>query len=316
MTDTEQRTRSGPEAAPPPVRDTVIPHRGAVVVVGVLVGLAIAVLWSARLVDDDIGVNTASGLLGQDAAAATVPSGIAGLLFAFVTGLAGTFTACNVAVFSAIAPMVGARPSVASRVRQALRPLGWLGLGAVVVAGGYGAVGALLGDRIPQLSTATVGAGVPVKTLQSITVFGVIGLVLLYLGLAAAGLVPDPMPRLAAWWAPAPQVLMGVLVGGFLIGRPWPLFHTMFEHAARTHNALFGAGTFVLVVVGNLIVMGAVFLLLSASRFPRWLRATPTRIATVTAVALLIGGAFTFFYWGVRVPAGLGYGWFPKMPWH
>ena len=33
------------------------------------------------------------------------------------------------------------------------------------------------------------------------------------------------------------------------------------------------------------------------------------------ALALLIGGAFTFVYWGVRLPAKLGYGWFPTMPW-
>jgi hypothetical protein len=72
----------------------------------------------------------------------------------------------------------------------------------------------------------------------------------------------------------------------------------------------------VLVVVGNLVLMGLLFLLLSVSRFPRWLGAKPSRVATVTAVALLVGGTFTFVYWGIRVPAHLGFGWFPTMPWH
>jgi hypothetical protein len=58
------------------------------------------------------------------------------------------------------------------------------------------------------------------------------------------------------------------------------------------------------------------FLLVSFSRFPQWLRARPTRVRTVTAVALLIGGTFTFVYWGIRAPANFGFGWFPTMPWH
>lgn len=76
------------------------------------------------------------------------------------------------------------------------------------------------------------------------------------------------------------------------------------------------AATFVLIVRGNMIVMGLLFLLASFSRFPRWLNATPTRAATATAVALLIGGTFTFIYWAVRAPAGFGFGWFARMPWH
>jgi hypothetical protein len=315
MTNTERITSGHrPETvdtAPAPAA-----RRGPVIVWSVLIGLAVAVLWSAQLADDDIGLNTANGLLGQDATSATITGTLTGLVFAFVTGLAGTFTACNVAVFSAIAPMVRDRPSVGGRLRQALRPLGWLTVGAVVVAAVYGGVGALLGTSIPQLSTATVGDGIPVRILQSVVVFGVIGLVMLYLGLAALRVVPDPLARLTAWWPAAPQLVMGVLIGGFLIGRPWPLFHKMFLDAASTHDVFYGAGTFVLVAIGNMLLMGVLFVVLSISRFPQWLRANPTRIATVTAVALLIGGAFTFIYWDIRVPAGLGFGWFPKMPWH
>ena len=52
------------------------------------------------------------------------------------------------------------------------------------------------------------------------------------------------------------------------------------------------------------------------SRFQFWLWARPGRAVRFTAAALLVGGAFTLIYWGVRVPAHLGYGWFPTMPWH
>ena len=290
-------------------------HPGKVIVISALIGIAIAVLWSAQLVDDDIGLNTANGLLGQNASSAVLSSTVTSLIFALVTGLAGTFTACNVAVFSAIAPMIDQR-SARNRLSAVARPLGRLALGAVVVAGLYGAIGALLGSRLPQLSSATVGNHIPVRLLQSVVVFGVIGLIMIYLGLAALRVVPDPLARLAARRPGARQVVMGVLVGGFLIGRPWPLCAKMFQHAASTHNALFGAATFVLIVLGNMIVLGLLFLLASFTRFPRWLNATPARAATATAVALLIGGTFTFVYWAVRAPAGFGIGWFPKMPWH
>jgi hypothetical protein len=32
--------------------------------------------------------------------------------------------------------------------------------------------------------------------------------------------------------------------------------------------------------------------------------------------ALLVAGRFTFVYWAIRVPAAFHYGWFPTMPWN
>src|SRR6185437_16997735 len=165
-------TQTQPTVAPvrPASRPSVVrpTRRGLTILISVLLGIAVAVLWSAQLVDDDIGVNVANGLLGRNAANADLASTVTGLLFAFITGIAGTFTACNVAVFSAIAPMVQDQDTLSGRLRLALRPLGWLAVGAVVVAGGYGAIGAWLGTRIPQLSTKTVGNHVPVRLLQSV----------------------------------------------------------------------------------------------------------------------------------------------------
>ena len=298
-------------AAARPIRRTPL------VVWSLLAGLAVAVLWSAKLVDDDIGVNAANGMLGHNSVSTGIAGSIAGILFAFTAGLAGTFTACNVAAFSAIAPLMEDAHSAAARARLALRPLGWLAMGLCAVAGIYGFVGATLGKSIPQLSTASVGGSqVPVRLLQSVIVFSAIGLIFIYLGLAAAGVVPDPLHRVTERFAYTPQLVMGVLIGGFLIGRPYPLFYKMFEYAASTHNGFYGALTFILVALGNVLLMGLLFVALSMSRFQHWLAAEPSRIAKFTAAALLIGGAFTFFYWGVRAPANFGYGWFPHMPWH
>jgi hypothetical protein len=75
--------------------------------VGATVGLALAVVWSARFVDGVIGEGVASALLGSEVREAAIASGAAGMLFALVTGLAGSFTACNIAV-------LGAAPQLAS----------------------------------------------------------------------------------------------------------------------------------------------------------------------------------------------------------
>jgi len=152
-------------------------RRALIVTFGVVVGIALAVLWSAQLVDDQIGENVASNLLGHDARSSAVGSGVAGGVFAFVAGLAGTFTACNVAAFSAVGPMLGDADTVGARLRQALRRSGWLALGVVIVAGVYGAVGAAVGTGIPQFSSDTVGNHMPVRLVQSLIVFVVIGVI-------------------------------------------------------------------------------------------------------------------------------------------
>lgn len=291
-------------------------RRVPLIVFSVLAGFAIAVLWYAQLSDTDIGVNAANGILGHNALTTSIGGSAAGILFAFATGLAGSFTACNVAAFSAVAPLMEDARSVRSRMQLALRPLGWLTVGLIVVAGSYGAIGATLGKSIPQLSTAMIGNKVPERVLQSVIVFSVIGLVFIYLGLAAIDVVPDPLRRLTQRFPHTPQLVMGALIGGFLIGRPWPVFYKMFEYAASTHNGFYGALIFILIGLGNILLMALLFLALSMSRFQHWLRADPARIAKFTASALLIGGAFTFIYWGVRAPANFGYGWFPHMPWN
>jgi hypothetical protein len=287
--------------------------RARLIAASVGMGLLVTLLWSFEFVDSTIGDNVANSLLGHDAKGEPIAGTGAAVAFAFVSGLAGTFTACNVAAFSAIAPLSCQRRTLG----DVLRPLAWLALGACAVAGGYGAIGAMIGSDLPQLSTAMVG-DVPVRLIQSFVLFGVIGLVLVAMGLATLNVIPDPLRGLYARRPRAQVVIMGALIGAFLVGRPFPLFHKMFEYAASTNNPVLGAGTFVLQSVGNIIVMSALFLLLAygaRGAFPRWLAARPGRLARFTGGALLVAGTFTFAYWVLRVPAGFGIGWWPSMPW-
>lgn len=292
--------------------------RGRTLLVGFLAGLLLAVLWSAKLVDTGIGQNIARTALGHDARTTPIGGLFSGAVFAFVTGIAGSFTACNIAVFGAVGPMVEQQDGHRRSLRAVLRPLGWLVAGMLPVSALYGAIGAWLGTRIPQLSTETVGT-MPVRLLQSSVVFGVIGLALVYLGFAELRLVPDPLARLQARHPQARLVVLGALIGGFLIGRPFPLFHKMFGYAAEHHNPVYGAAIFVLQSLGNMVIMALLFLALSMlgrGWLVRWMTARPGRTARVTATMLLTVGVFTVVYWTIRVPAIFGYGWFPTMPYN
>ncbi|MCW3816094.1 hypothetical protein ONA91_16755 [Micromonospora sp. DR5-3] len=290
-------------------------RRLRVALLGAAAGVLLAVLWSFELVDKVIGDNVANTVLGHDAKATALTGTAAGLLFAFVSGFAGTFTACNIAMAASVGPMSQASGADTGRapLRSLLRPVGWLALGMIAVSASYGAIGVLLGDRLPQLSTDVVG-GVPVRLIQSSVVFGVIGLALTYLGLAALGLLPDVFAH-----RPVGRVVtMGALVGGFLIGRPYPMFNKLFHWAVDTGNPLYGALAFTLQSLGNILLVTLIFavvVVVSRGRFLRWM-ADPRRAAVVTGALLVALGIFTVVYWDVRLPARFGIGWFPSMPYN
>jgi len=312
---------STPRTAPPVLSVPAEPAPAAIrhrvlILASAAVGVLLAVLWSYEFVDHTIGDNIANTLLGHDAKATAIGGTIAGLLFAFVSGLAGTFTACNIAMAASIGPMshAGSTGERLGGMRSMLRPLGWLAAGMVTVSALYGFIGVLIGDALPQLSTETAG-GIPVRLLQSVVVFGVIGLAFVYLGLASLGKVPDPFAHRPV----ARVVTLGALVGGFLIGRPYPLFNKLFHSAVDSGNPLYGAAAFVLQSLGNIAIVAALFVLvvlLTRGGFLRLVGADPKRTIAITGSLLVALGVFTVVYWTIRVPAMFGYGWFPTMPYN
>ncbi|GIH97065.1 hypothetical protein ACFFMN_39575 [Planobispora siamensis] len=317
----------GRPAAPPAAAATSVfvngsfpRRRGLIILVGSLVGFLLTVVWSAEFVDQTIGDNVANTLLGHDAKQTPIAGIAAGIVFAFVSGLAGSFTACNVAAFGAVAPMLGGVGGRWGRLAHTLKPLGWLAVGMTAVSAIYGAVVGFVGTAMPQFSTAqNVPGSLSPRSIQSMVVYGVIGLIMIYMGLAALGLVPDPFARLSRRFPNAPMVFMGALIGAFLIGRPFPLFRQMFRDAAESGNPLYGAAAFVLQSLGNIVIMAVLFVILSyaaGSRLQRWLTAKPSRIAALTAVSLIVAGVFTFLYWDVRMLARREIiPWYPTAPW-
>jgi hypothetical protein len=107
-----------------------------------------------------------------------------------------------------------------------------------------------------------------------------------------------------------------MLVGGFLIGRPYPLFRQMFRDAADRGDPLYGAASFVLQSIGNILLMAALLVFVAAvfgGRLGRWLTADPRRAVVLTASGLLVAGVFTFMYWDLRSLGSRDIIWYPKL---
>lgn len=318
-----RRTRTSLEHAPTSsfVNGHFPRRRGLIVLVSALLGFALTVVWSYEFVDHVIGDNVANSLLGHDAKTTPIAGAAAGVVFALVSGLAGTFTACNIAAFGAMAPCLGeVENNRRTRLTHILKALAWLSFGMLAVSIIYGAIVGLVGTSMPQFSTTQIVLGtMPPFLVQSMVVFGVIGLAMCYMGLAVIGVVPDPLGRVAKRFPQVHMVFVGVLVGGFLIGRPFPLFRQLFREAAESGNPFYGAAAFSLQSVGNIVIMAVLILVMGLvlpDGLQRWFRTKPSRLTVITAMSLLIFGVFTFLYWDVRLLASLKViPWYPLAPW-
>ncbi|WP_344345878.1 hypothetical protein [Kitasatospora putterlickiae] len=273
-------------------------RRALVVVLGLLGGVLLAYAWPARPVDDGAAFSAAARLLGHDPGSAPPRGLAAGALFAFVAGLAGAFGAGHLVVLGLLGPLVG-RMSLIRRPRaaHALHPLGPLAAGLLPAAVGCGVLEGLLGTR----------SAVPGR-VQAMAVYGVAGLVLLAIALAAAGVLPDPLAGVARRFPNAPLVLVGALVGAFPTRR-----------AALERELLSGAVASVFQSIGGVLVMALLLLALFGvlgAPVQRWLASGPARAATLTASALLVAGAFTVAYWDLRLLGDLGVLRWPAAPWN
>ncbi|MER7707826.1 hypothetical protein ABTX81_33650 [Kitasatospora sp. NPDC097605] len=317
---TETTTTGWTVKAPPRATslfvDGLFPRRRALVVVPALLGgLLLAWLWASAPADGGNAVPALDRLLGHGAGSTPPHGAVAGVLFAFLSGLAGSFTAGNVAVFGVVGPLLG-RMSLTSRPRPAhtLYPLVWLAAGMLPVSAGYGALVGLFGTRMPQFSAGSAPGTLPPGLVEAMAVFGVIGLVALVIGLAAAGVLPDPLAGVARRYPNAPLVLLGALAGALLAGRPHPLFRALFRQAALERAPLYGAVAFSLQSIGGVLVAALLLLVLSSvlgAPVQRWLATAPGRGASLTAFAFLLTGAFTVAYWDVRLPGEFGVLWWP-----
>lgn len=289
---------------------TSVPRIGVAAAVSAALGVLLAAVWSYEFVDDVVGHGVAELLLGEDAAAG--PGVIGALVMATVTGLAGTFTACNVACFASMGPLTAeaatGQQSRGALVVRAAGQLAWLGLGMGAMGALYGAAIAIGDQHVPILSEGTVG-GLPTRLAQASVVNVLFGL----------GLALVAYRYLTGRQLPGGRygtLALGGLLGLLIVGRPFPMFRTVLADAAADGNLLRASAMMVLVVAGNLMLLAILFLGAMATAGPaiqRFSLRHPRHLMMVGGSLLLVLAVFSVVYWGLRVPSRFGYGWFPEL---
>ncbi|MFJ3957683.1 hypothetical protein [Arthrobacter sp. NPDC090010] len=273
-------------------------------------GLFLTLLWDPNFVDKVVGQGIAHAVLG-DANLATA-GWLGSLVVAAVTGLAGTFTACNVACFASLGPLAasnrGGTPGRWALVRVASGQLGAMAIGQMIVAALYGAVVVLSARSLPMLDSQSTG-GIPPRLGQASVINVMLGVGLIIVAtlyLRGRSLRPGRGSLIA----------FGALLGLLLVGRPYPMFRDVLEQAAASGNVLGGSAMMILVVLGNMVLISVLFLgfiALAGPALQRFSTARPRVLLTIAGALLLIMGVFSVAYWGVRVPSMFGVLWFSRL---
>jgi len=267
-------------------------------------GIVVAGFWNFRFVDGlgvSVAESTIGGYQGKAAEFATLGAGF-GFVFAVVAGLAATFTACNCVAFAMIPGLVCSTDRQAS-TRAALRSLGTMLAGVVGVGAIYGAYVGMLGPT----GVEAINAG-PVRMAQASVVFSVLGLSMLLWSLIEFGLLDrvtsrtSPVTRAFFAQPTTKAAIMGLMIGAFAVGRPFPVFREFLLYAAEFQRPSYGAAVMALQGVGQVTVMVLAFLVVLAlfgRRLASWATSRPLQPALVSACALAAGGAYFLFYWGI-----------------
>ncbi|BCH27801.1 hypothetical protein [Mesorhizobium sp. L-8-3] len=284
------------------LQTTTRPYTQTLIVVGAIAcGILLAYLWSYEFVDKVVADGIARIVLREDLAGFDISSIGAGLLFAFVSGVAGTLTACNACVLAATIPLAPKTGGPAAAISSLVPFIASL----LIVASGYGVIGVLLGSNLPQLSSETVGA-MPVRLMQAGVVFVGLGTVLLAWGVLILRHAGNEATTRGMVSSNLVQIVLGVVVAAFLIGRPFPPFRRMFEDATARGDVMYGAAAFGLQAIGNVAFVIVLVLLLATARrgaVLNWLGDHPRARAGLISVGFMLGGTFMVAYWGIRVPA-------------
>lgn len=291
---------------------------------GVLVmaaGILIAGFWNYHLVDGfgrDIIAGNTIGDTGTLAGTYSENGGGFGFIFAAVAGLAATFTACNCVAFAMIPGLACSADSQNHR-KSAVRAIIAFVTPVVVVGAAYGVFIGFLGpDGVAAINER------PVRIAQAQTVFSIIGAVMIFWGLLELGFFKkitsrfSPLTREFFSSSTTKVALMGFLVGLFAVGRPFPVFREFMTYAATAQSPTYGAGVMIIHGLGQIAVLLLLFLILvymAGNRMVRWSAENPYKPRMLTALALLGGGAYFVFYWGVAFVYDIGR-WGFKLGWY
>lgn len=294
---------SGPDtsvAAPPKAHVRV-----AYFALAVAFGIVVAGFWNYQLVDgfgrDVVAANTIGEYSGRAGEYPTRGGGF-GFVFAIVAGLAATFTACNCVVFAMIPGLACASDKAATR-RSALQLLGVMTFFVVAVGAVYGVFIGWLGPEGVEAINARA-----VRFAQAGVVFSTLGVAMLAWAAVELGLLDRFVSRLSpvtrAFFAQptTKAAILGIMVGAFAVGRPYPVFRELLLYTAQAGRPSYGAAVMALQGLGQILVMVVLFVALFGlfgDKIGRWIGRKPYRTHAMAGIALAAGGAYFLFYWGI-----------------
>lgn len=287
-------------------------RRVTTAIVAVLLGVIVAGFWNYHLVDGFGTTTFAEPLVGDPDKAAGAYSVLGpafGLLFAVAAGLAATFTACNVVVFAMI-PGLACEPEEGVHRSDLKRIL-------AAFIGGVFFVGIPYGAFIGMLGPAGIEAmnSQPVRLAQAQAIFSFLGIGLLVWGTNELGFLSRIKDQLSqetrAFFArPSTKAgIMGLFVGSFAVGRPFPVFRDLLTFAANSQQPLYGI---IVMLINDIAMIAGMLIILYLTvrvfgeRLNRWIQSNPHGPRMLSGFALLAGGSFFVFYWGLAFAFDIG----------
>lgn len=286
-----------------------------------LVGIIIAGFWNYHLVDGfgrDFIAGRTIGDTGTLAGSFGERGGGFGFVFAAIAGLAATFTACNCVAFAMLPGLACSTDKNATR-KTAIRSITAFTLPVLLVGAAYGIFIGFLGPE----GVAAINER-PVRLAQAQAVFSIIGAIMIAWGLIELGFFKkfinrlSPVTREFFSSSATKAALLGFLVGLFAVGRPFPVFREFLTYAATAESPTYGAMVMMIHGLGQIAVLLGLFFILiyfAGNKMMKWATEKPHKPRMLTALALLGGGSYFVFYWGIAFIYDVGR-WGFKLGWY
>lgn len=287
----------------------------------VTAAVLMAGFWNYHLVDGfgkDVIAGTTIGNTSELSGSYADQGAGFGFVFAAIAGLAATFTACNCVVFAMI-PGIACSANRSTKNDNPWRALGFFVAGVSVVCLIYGAYIGYLGLQGVELFTQD-----SVRIARAQTVFTILGVTMFVWGLLEMGFLRKFTQKIPSQLhatfssASAKAGIIGLLVGLFSVGRPFPVFREFMIYAANAESPFYGALVMMVQGLGQILVMVILFVLLvwlAGQKMAQWTRENPHKPQLVSGLALLSGGTFFIFYWGLAFAFDIGR-WGFKLGWY
>jgi len=297
-------------------------RRLAYALLAMLFAVLVAGFWNFQLVDEFGSEFVAGNTIGDTAALAddfALRGSGFGLVFAAIAGLAATFTACNCVVFAMLPGLTCSIDRSPSSKVSPLRAFAAFVAAVLLVSGAYGLVIGFLGTEAVEALNQTEA-----RFSQAQIVFSGIGAFMLGWGIVEMGFaerlvrqVPQSVRSFLASTI-TKAAMLGLLVGLFAVGRPFLVFREFLVYAASANSPVYGAVTMMVQGVGQIAVMALLFfaiLYFARTRIVAVANQAPYRFRLISAVALIAGGTYFIYYWGLALAFDVGQ-WGFKLGWY